>query len=255
MHWIVGLLPGRQVAARIAAVGRCGRQRIIVIDVAQIAGHVGVTIGEQEAGGAVVENSRGPSSDRMARRASRSRHWKSSGDVIRNVSAKRGGALEGGLVTAIAVRRTEGVIVIHVAGGARRRRGRQMCSGQGKAGGAVIECRSCPTYCRVANGAICRGELRTRCGVHRVSRLLPCRQMATGIPAVGGRNRQRVVVIDVARCAGHARVSIGKRKACGVVIESGRRPVGCVVAIRAICKCEGRSGTGMHGIARLLPVR
>ena len=255
MHRIVGLLPGRQVAARIAAIGGSNRQGIIIIDVAQVAGHIGMAIGEQKAGGAVVENSGGPSSDGMARRASRSRNRKSSGDVIRNASAKRGGALEGGLVAAMAVRRTEGVIVIYVAGGTGRRRRRQMCSGQGKAGGAVVECRSCPTYGRVANGAICCGELRTRCGVHRVIRLLPGCQMATGISAIRRRNRQRVVVVDVARGAGHAGMSVGQRKSRGAVIESGRRPVGCVVAIRAICKCEGRSGTGMHRIASLLPVR
>lgn len=130
-----------------------------------------------------------------------------------------------------------------------------MRSGQDKARGAVVECRRCPTHRRMTNGAICCCELRTRRGVHGIIRLLPSRQMATGIPAIGRRNRQRVVVVGVARGARHAGVSIGQRKSGATVIESGRRPAGCIVAICAICKCEGRSGTGMHGIGSLLPVR
>ena len=198
MHRIVGLLPGRQVAARIATIGWSNRQGVIIINVAQVAGHIGMAIGEQKTGGAVVENSRGPGRDRMARRASRSRNWKSRSDVIRNTPPKRRGALESGLVARITICGAEGVIVVYVAGGARRRRRRQMCSGQDKARGTVVECRRCPTHRRMTNGAICCCELRTRRGVNRIIRLLPSRQMATGIPAIGRRNRQRVVVVGVA---------------------------------------------------------
>lgn len=48
MSWIIGLLPGRQVALRISASRRRNRQVVIVADVAGGAGHVGVPVGQQE---------------------------------------------------------------------------------------------------------------------------------------------------------------------------------------------------------------
>ena len=67
----IGLLPGRQMALRVPAIRRSDRQSIVVVDVAQIAGHVGVPIGEQESRGAVVERCCRPADRRVARRAVR----------------------------------------------------------------------------------------------------------------------------------------------------------------------------------------
>jgi len=85
--------------------------------VAGRASHVGVPIGEEKARRAVVKNSCRPSGDRVAGGASGG----SRGEACRNV-VRRGGGLEYGLVAAIAVRRTEGVVVVDMAGGAGRGR-------------------------------------------------------------------------------------------------------------------------------------
>jgi len=66
----------------------------------------------------VIENARSPSGNRVAGRTLRRRDWKSSRHVIRNVTAHRDGALEGGLVAAVAIRGFDGVVVGEVAGGA-----------------------------------------------------------------------------------------------------------------------------------------
>ena len=82
------------MALRISAIGRRDRQSIVVVDVAQSAGHAGVPIGQREAGRAVIKHARRPGRNRVAGGAGRSRGRKSGRDVIRNVPADRRGALE-----------------------------------------------------------------------------------------------------------------------------------------------------------------
>ena len=221
------------MALRVSAIGRGDRQRIVVVDVAQIASHVGMPIRQQESCGAVVENSRRPGGDRVARRASRSRRRESRRDVVRHRPANRRGAHEGGLVATITIRRTEGVVVVDMAGGAGRRRWRHVRSGQRKSGNAMIERRGVPTLRRMASGTICRRKRRSGCGVHRIIRLLPGRQMALGVPAIGRGDRQRIVVIDVAQIASHVGVAIGQLEAGRAVVKNSRRPCGNRVARRA----------------------
>ena len=61
MRWIIGLLPGGQVASGVAAVGRRGGQSVVVVDVAIRAGHNFprgrhlVRIRQRETRGRVVE--------------------------------------------------------------------------------------------------------------------------------------------------------------------------------------------------------
>ena len=50
MYWIIGLLPGRQVALRIAAIGGCDRQIVVVVDMAERTSDIGVAIRELETG-------------------------------------------------------------------------------------------------------------------------------------------------------------------------------------------------------------
>ena len=57
------------MALRVPTIGRPDRQRIIIIDVAKIAGHGGMRIREREAGRAVIENARRPGSYGVAGRA------------------------------------------------------------------------------------------------------------------------------------------------------------------------------------------
>jgi hypothetical protein len=48
MRRIIRLLPGRQMASRVPAIGRRSRQVVVVIDVAGSARHVGMPIGQRE---------------------------------------------------------------------------------------------------------------------------------------------------------------------------------------------------------------
>ena len=118
----------------------------------------------------------------------------------------------------VAIRRIQRVVVVDVAGGAGRRRRRHVRSGQRKPGRAVIERRRRPAHRRVAGRAVGRGERRSGRGVHRIIGLLPGRQMALRISAIGRRDRQRVIVVDVAGGAGHVGMAIGQqeiRSCCG----------------------------------------
>jgi hypothetical protein len=109
----------------------------------------------------------------MAECTLRCRGRDSSGDVVGNVAAHGGGALEGGLVAAIAIRRFDGVVVGDMAGDTGSRRRRHVRSGQGKPGNAVIERRCVPTLRRMTYGTIRRRKHGPRGGVRRTIRLLP----------------------------------------------------------------------------------
>ena len=87
MHRVVGLLPGGQVAARVPAIGRLNRQIVIPVDVTQASLHVGVSLCQQKARGAMVELPRRPRGDRMATRASRGRRREARRDVVRDIPA------------------------------------------------------------------------------------------------------------------------------------------------------------------------
>ena len=223
---------------------------------AQIAGHVGVAIRQRETGRAVIKNPSRPGCNRVARGAGGSRDRKARSHVIWNFPTYRRGALESRLVAAITVGRTERVIIVHVAGSAGRRRRRNMRSSQSKARRAVIERRSRPANRRVAGGAVRCGKCGARRGMNRIIRLLPCRQMASRVPAVSRCDHQVVIVIDVARCAGHAGMAVGQHEpGLAVVKLSGRGPTGRVMARLAIGKGELRSRRWMRRIVRLLPNR
>ena len=223
---------------------------------AQIAGHVGVAIRQRETGRAVIKNPSRPGCNRVARGAGGSRDRKARSHVVRNVSTYRRGALESRLVAAITVGRTERVIIVHVAGSTGRRRRRDVGSGQGKPSRAVIERRSRPANRRVAGGAVRCGKCGARRGMNRIIRLLPGCQMASRVTAVSRRNRQVVIVIDVARGAGHVGVAVGQHETGLAVVKlGGRGPTGRVMARLAIGKGELRSRRWMRGIVRLLPSR
>jgi hypothetical protein len=142
---------------------------------AQSASHCRVGIGQRETGCAVVENSRSPGRNRVARCTLRGCNWKSGRNVVRHVPAERRGALESCLVAAVAVRRAQCVVVVHMARGASGRRRGHVRSGQGKPRLAVIETCRRPAYCRMAYRTVPYRKLRTRCRVHRIIRLLPSR--------------------------------------------------------------------------------
>ena len=87
----------------------------------------------------------------------------------------------------------------------------------------VIKSRGCPGNGRVAVGTGGDRKYRGCRGVRRIGRLLPGREMATRISAIGSRNLQVVVSAYVAARAGNIRVSGGQRE-----IDGRRRVVdGC----------------------------
>jgi len=214
-----------------------------------------VSIGQRKSGGRVIEHAGCPGGDRMAGRALRGRRRETCRYVIRNIAANRRRALERGGVASIAIRRVQRVVVAHVAGRAGRRRRRHVRAGQREARRAVIEYCCCPAGCVVARRAIGRGERRSGSRVHRIVRPLPCRQMALRISAIGGSNRQIVIVINMAGCAGHVGVSRGEQETRGAVIECRRGPADCRMAGRAIRHCECGSCGRMRGIRCRLPSR
>ena len=118
------------MASGVAAIRRRDRQCIIIVDVAQITSHVGVPVGQRKAGRIVIEHSRSPGCNHVTGGAGRSRYREPRRDMIRYVPADRRGALESRLMASIAIRRIKRVIVIHMAGGAGRRRRRHVRSGQ-----------------------------------------------------------------------------------------------------------------------------
>lgn len=54
--------------------------------------------------------------------------------------------------------------------------------------------------------------------------------MTLRISAIGRRNRQIVVVVDMAERTGHVRVPRGQKETCRAVIEGCRRPADGSVA-------------------------
>jgi len=79
---------------------------------------------------------------------------------------------------------------------------------QRKARRAVIERRRVPTDRRVARRTIGRRERCTRRGMRRSIGCLPSRQMASRGSTSGRRNRQRIIVVDVAERASHGGMAI-----------------------------------------------
>ena len=87
VNWIIGLLPGSQVATGVAAIRRLSGQVVIVVDVALRAGrdlagggHL-VRVGQREAGGAVIESCAAPTGGVVAGGALR--HGEAGSNVIR----------------------------------------------------------------------------------------------------------------------------------------------------------------------------
>lgn len=75
------------MAAGIPAIGWSDAQRIVAVDVAQIAGHSRVAVGQGEARRGVVEYSSRPGGDWVAGRALRCRRRESGRHVIGNGTA------------------------------------------------------------------------------------------------------------------------------------------------------------------------
>lgn len=88
-------------------------------------------------------------------------------------------------MTTHAVRRTQRVIIVYMAGHAGSRRGRHVGARQSKAGSRVIERRNVgPRNGVMASGAIRDSKRGAGAGVRRIIGLLPGGQVATGVAAI-----------------------------------------------------------------------
>ena len=247
VHWIIRLLPRSQVASGVSTIGRLDRQRVVVIKVAGGADDAGMSVGQEESGGAVIENAGGPCGDCVTRSALSSRGRESSGDVVGNIPPQCCSALECSLMAAVAVGRIQSEIIIHVAGSAGRRSRRSVRPGQSKASRSVIERRRIPGNSRVAGGAVGRSEGCSSGGMQRRIGLLPGGQVATGVPAIVWLDRQRVVVVEMAGGASHAGMSVGQRESCCAVIEDTSGPGGDGVARGALSSRRRESSSDVVG--------
>ncbi len=75
--------------------------------------------------------------------------------------------------------------------------------------------------------------------MHRIRGALPSRQMASRIPAIGRRDHQVIVVVNMARSAGHVGMPIGQHKPGRAVVkrsgEPGVHSVACLTGRREFC--------------------
>jgi hypothetical protein len=123
---------------------------------------------------------------------------------------------------AIGVRDSEIVIVIRVAG---RAGSRNVQTGERPTGDGVVEGVVGPGNGIVASRTVCRRESRARRGVRGVIRCLPGGQVAAGVSAIRRLDRQIVVAVEVAICAGRRLaggrhlVRIHQRETCGAVVK------------------------------------
>src|SRR3984893_13181920 len=245
---IVGLLPGREMATRIAAIVGLNVQTVIAADVALRAscdfsgrGHL-VGVRQRKTGGAVIELAVSPGSNGVATGTSGGGGREVRSDVIRNVAAERLRLVPIGCVAGEAVRGIQSVIIVDVAGSAGRRRGRHVRADKSEAGDAVIERSRAPSHGGVALGAVGGRKSGAGGGGHGSGGLLPLGEMAAGVAAIGRLDLQVVIVVDVAGSAGNVGVPVCQKKAGGAVIEFAVGPFGDGVAGGA--RRRGRRGNG-----------
>lgn len=206
------LLPVGQVALRIAAIGRRNRQRIIVIDVAERASHVGVPVGEQETGRAVIENCGGPTDRVVAGGAVRGGERRAGGGMHGIVGGLPGAQVAAG-VAAVGRADRQIVIVVDMAGGAGNVR---VPIRQQESGRAVIEPGVQPIVKGRVAGFAGRGEFGG--DVIRIGSLLEIRLMA----GIAGRGKAQVISdrrIFVAFLALNDGVRAEQRKAVEVLLD------------------------------------
>jgi len=209
---IIGLLPGRQMASRVPAVGRGSRQRVVIVDVAVRAGrhfarrrHL-VCIGQRETRRTVIKDCRCPRNGVMACRAVRDGKRRSRSCVRRVIGLLPGGQMAS-RIPAVVRHDTQAVVTIDVAGFAGRHLAAVGHQGvrvrQREPERVVVELAVGPLRDGVALGASHGRGGKPRLDVirHRAAerrRTVPRRLVAAH--AVG--RVQRVIIADVAGYAG-----------------------------------------------------
>jgi hypothetical protein len=79
--------------------------------------------------------------------------------------------------------------------------------------------------------------------------------MALRVAAIGWRNRQIVIVVYVAKRAGHIRMAVGQQESRGTVVEFGVQPVIERMATRAVGSRKRGSRGWMFGVCSSQPIR
>jgi len=117
---------------------------------------------------------------------------------------------------------------------------------------AVVECCCRPTHRRVAGRAIHKRKRRPGCWMDRVLGLLPGRQMASRIAAIGRGDHQIIVIVNMTKGAGHIRMAIGQQETGRAVVELGVQPT--VERMAGIAGCRELCGN-VIGIGGFLKIR
>ena len=213
VHRIVCLLPGGQVAARIAAGVRGDLQIVVIVDVAGSTGNVGVAVRQQEPGGAVVERDIRPGRRIVAGGTERCRKGRSGLRMRWIICLLPGGQVATG-VAAIVRPNLQVVIIVDVAGSTGHV---GVAVGQQESSRAVIKFCAQPVIEIVAALAVARGKGRPCGRVRRIRRLLPVFQV-TGIASRGESvedpRRSRLVAF----LAGNGGVSAKQRETILVIL-------------------------------------
>jgi len=228
------------------------RAAVIAVYMALSAGNGRVSAGQRKGCCAVIESRGCPICSRVADGAVLR---ETRGDVIGHRSAESRRALPVCGVAAVARCGSERVVVRYMTGNAGSRHRRRVHAGQCKAGRAVVERSRRPANRGVAGGAIRGSEGRARRGMNWARGLLPGSEMALRIAAIGGSDRQIVVVVDVAERAGHICVAIRQEEAGRAVVKIRVQPAVKIVAACAVGCCERGSRGCVSGIRGLLPIR
>jgi len=142
-----------------------------------------------------------------------------------------------------------------MAGQARRGSRRSVGSRQRESRNAVVKGGRVPAFGGMASGTIHGRKSRAGCGMRRIIGLLPRRQMALRVSAIRRRDRQVVIVVDVAGGAGNVGMPVREQESCRSVVEIRRIPALSGMTIRAVCQRKCRPGRRMHRIICLLPGR
>jgi hypothetical protein len=142
-----------------------------------------------------------------------------------------------------------------MAGQAGRGSRRSVCSRQRESRNTVIKGGRVPTFCGMASRTIHGRKSRAGSGMGRIIGLLPRRQMTLRVSAIRRRDRQVVIVVDVAGGARNVGMPVREKESCRSVVKIRRVPAFCGVTIRAVYQRKCRPGRRMHRIICLLPGR
>ncbi len=198
-----------------------------------------VRVCERKSSGAVIEFAVGPDRNGVAGGASGGGIREIRGHVIRNIAPESLRLNPVRLMAGEAIRGGQGIVIVHVAAGARRGLVR---ADQGETGTAVVKRSAVPALWSMAVGAVGGGKRRARGSVDGSGGLLPLGKVAAGIAAVRRSRLQIVIVVDVAGSTGHVGVAVRQQEARSAVIEFAVGPSGNGVAAGASRGCRREAG-------------